>query len=184
MQLRHSGGLVHAAEERAERLAGLEINRAVLYLNNYIITELTVQVLELLNCLVGAVRAGCRIYKGPPHNHSAMRRQCVRQHVCAVNMGATEILRARLALGRCLYQEASEVWDEGVDFICLVLPPLRNCRVQGIGRRQLAKRHGRGEVDCQIRAYPVLTQDVSNLRYAADVLGVQDLGVGVDVVQH
>ena len=140
LELRHSDGLFHTAEERAERLAALEIYRTVLDLDNDIVAELPVKMLELLHGLVRTVRAGGGVYESPPHNHSAVGTQRVGQHIGAVNVGAPEVLRTGLPLGRRLHQEASKVRYDGVNLVCLVLPPLGHCRIQGICGRELSQR--------------------------------------------
>ncbi len=56
LHLSHDIGMFQLSEQRAERLTRLEINRTVLYLDNHVITELTVQRLKLLNSLLSTVR--------------------------------------------------------------------------------------------------------------------------------
>ena len=98
LEFRHCDGLVHTAEERAERLAGLEVHRTVLDLDNDVVAELSVKVLELLHGLVGAVRTGGGVNERPPHYHSAVGAYGVGQHVGAVHVGAPEVLRTGLPL--------------------------------------------------------------------------------------
>ena len=55
LHLGHHIGVLHLSKERAERFTGLEINRTVLDLDYHVVTELSVQGFELLDCLLCAV---------------------------------------------------------------------------------------------------------------------------------
>ena len=57
LELSHELCLRHKAEKRAERLSWLEIDRTVLDLYKNIVTELSVERLELFSCLICSVRA-------------------------------------------------------------------------------------------------------------------------------
>ena len=183
LELHHHLGLAHTAEQGVEGLAGLEVDGAVLDLDEHVVGELAVEALELLDRLVGAVGAGGAVDEGAPHHDAAVGADGLSQHIGAVGVGAAIVLRTGLALGVGLHKEASEVGDSGVDLISLVLPPLAYLRVERIAALQAAEGDGAGPFDGEVCGDAVFTKDVRDLGHAGDVLGVEDQRVGVDVVE-
>ena len=147
LEFNHHCGIAELAKKRAERLARLEVHRSVLYLHDHIVSKLSVERLELLHGLVGPVGAGRTVYKGPPHNYAAVRLQGFRQHIGSVGVGAAVILRACLAFGIGLYQEAAEIRDCGIDFRSLVLPPLAHLRIERVAGLETAQGHRAGPLN-------------------------------------
>ena len=93
LYLNHHLGLFHLSEQRAERLARLEIYRSVLYLDNHVTVELTVKRQKFIHSLHGAV-LGCRgIYKSAPHYNTAVWLQRIGNHIGSVCVCAAVILR-------------------------------------------------------------------------------------------
>ena len=183
LELHHHLGVVHPSEQRVEGLARLEIDGTVLDLHEDIVGEFAVEVLELLDGLVGAVGAGRAIDEGAPHHDAAVGADGLSQHVGAVGMGAAIILRACLALGIGLHQKASEVGDGSIYLVGLVLPPLTDLGVERIAALQAAEGNGAGPLDRQICGDAVFAQDVGYLGHAGDMLCIEDQRIGVDVVE-
>src|SRR4051794_32670123 len=104
-----------------EWFARLEVDRAVLDLNDDVARELAVQRLELVISLLSAVISACGVYECPPDDGSAVRLQRLGEHVGAVGVGPMIFLWARLTLGIRLDQEAAEVRDQPVDLVGLRL---------------------------------------------------------------
>ena len=85
---------------------------AVLHLHEHVVGELAVERHELVVGLLGAVFGILgSIDERAPHHDAAVRRERVGEHVRAVGVRAAVVLRARLALGVGLDQEAAEVGD-------------------------------------------------------------------------
>ena len=99
-------------------------------------------------------------------------------------MGAAIIERTRLPLAVGLYQEAAEVGDRLVDFLCLLLPPTLYTRIQRVGGLQIPKRLGRAEVDGQVNLDAPGAQDVGNFLYLLYIYACKYLGRGIDVVEY
>ncbi len=113
-----------------------------------------------------------------------MRRQRLREHVGAVHVAAAVVLRARLALGAGLHQEAAEVRDQPVDLVGLVLPPGAHPRIQRVGGRQPGELPGRREARRQEDADAVRPQHVGQRRGLLQPRLGEHLRARVDVVEH
>ena len=96
-----------------ERLARLEIERAVLDLHEDVVAELAVERHELHVGALDAIRVDLRVVdERPPHHDAAVRRDGVGEHVGAVGVRAAVVLRSRLALAVGLDDEAAEVGNQ------------------------------------------------------------------------
>ena len=166
LELHHHLGLVHLSEEGIEGLAGLEVDRAVLDLYEDVVGEQPVKVLELFDSLVGAVGAGRAVDEGAPHDDAAVGADGLSQHVGAVGMCAAIVLRACLALGVGLHQEASEVRDSSIYLISLVFPPLAYLWVERVAALEPAQRDGAGPLDRQVCGDAVFAEYVGYLGHA------------------
>ena len=155
----------HPAEQRMERLAWLEIERAILRLNQDIVAEGAVQRFEFVHRLhdtVGGARVG--VDECAPHHDAPVRRERVRQHVRAVGVGAVVVLRAWLPLGVGLDDKAAEVRNRPIDLVGLRCPPGTDARVQGIGRGQSPNLDRRAEPGSQIHLDAVGAKDAGEGR--------------------
>ena len=144
LKLYHLFCLIKCAEEWRERLAWLEIDRSILDLNDHIIVKLSIKRLELLICLLCAVRVvGC-IDKRTPHDNASVRLKSARQHVGTFRVRTSIIVRARLSLAVGFHKETSEVRHERIDFVALILPPVLNSwveRISSIEKRRVGRSH-------------------------------------------
>ncbi len=197
LQLDRLVGVLHAAEHRVEGLAGLEVQRAVLGLQEDVVgeaalvvdrAELHVSPLEPVVVEVGVVDE-----RAPVDLH-AQRRDRRRDAVGAVAVVVAEVLRARLALGVGLDGEAHEVRDRGLQLLRLARPPAAEGRAVGVellvgqrvrreprvGRRRVVDRQRDPDA---VRAQRVgqrgLLRDVG--RRQVDVVGVDQ--VDLDAVE-
>ena len=113
LQLRHQRRLRHRAEQRMERLARLEVERAVLDLDEDVRAELSVERDELRVGALDAIGIDVRVVdEGAPHDDAAVGRERVGEDVGAVRMGAAVVLRPGLPFAVRLDDEAAEVGDE------------------------------------------------------------------------
>ena len=153
LQFRHHRRARHRAEERAERLARLEVERSVLHLHDHVVAEAAVERRELEIRALDAI--GVHVFvvdERAPHDDAAVRRDGVGEHVGAVGVGPAVVLRPRLSLAVGLHEEAAEVGNERVDLGRLVAPPARDAGVERIGRRQPAQSSRRREVGREVDA--------------------------------
>ncbi len=182
MHFQHQGRFRHRAEQRVKRLTGLEVDRPVLHLQQHIVAELAVKRLELaiglLRAVVGLI---LRIHESAPHDDAAVRRYGVGEHVGAVRVRATVVLRTRLALGVGLDQEAAEIGDVTVDLLRLGAPPRADRRIEGIGRLEAADFDGRAEAGAQVDAHAVWPQDIRQRRRLLQITRCENEGARIDV---
>ena len=185
LQFRHQRCLRHRPEQRMERLARLEVQRAVLHLHERVGAETPVERHELHVGALGAVRIDLGVVdKGAPHHDAAVRRQRVGQHVGAVGVRAAVVLRPRLALAVGLDHEPAEVRNARVDLVRLGAPPgghRGSERIGGVERLEHARRGGIGR---QVDANAVGTQRRGDGRDPAQVGCGEHAWIGVDVVDH
>src|SRR6187402_2650726 len=86
LELRHHGCFLHRAKQWTKWFARLKIDRTVLYLDDHIVSELSIEMNEFivgLFCTVFIIRA---INKRAPHNESAIFTHCIGQHIGAISM--------------------------------------------------------------------------------------------------
>ena len=186
LQLHHVGCLLNLVEDRTVWLTGLEVQRTVLGLQNHVVAELAIQGLELRHGLLHAVFTFVvgAIDKATPHHNTLVRLQRISQHIGTIGMRALVIARARLSLAVRLHQETTEVWNELIDFLGLLLPPLSHTLVQRVSRLGIAQRHWRSEVDRQVHLDMIRAQNVGYLLHLLQIRSRQHLGRRVDVVQY
>src|SRR3982751_3443368 len=87
LEFQHQIGRGHCSKEWMERLARLEVDRAVLYLQQNIRCKLSVQWHELavgLRCAVS--RLLMRVDEGTPHDNATVRRQRIGEKIGALGM--------------------------------------------------------------------------------------------------
>ena len=148
LQLRHKRCLLYLVEHRSIRLTRLEVERTVLCLKDYIVAEESVLALELSDSLLHTILALVlvAIHETAPHHDAAVGFQRVGKHIGTIGVCAVIIAGAGLSLGVCLHEEATEIRNNGINLLCLVLPPLRYLRVKRVCRLESAQCHRCGEV--------------------------------------
>ena len=185
LQLQHRLRARHRAEQRVERLARLEVDRPVLHLQLHVRPERSVERHQLGVRLLGAILGDVGLVdERAPDDDALVRRERVRQHVGAVGVRAAVVLRAGLALGVRLDQEAAEVGDQRVDLVDLRAPPGGDGRVPRIGGGDAAELDRRAPARGEKNADPPRAKHVGQRRHLAQVGRRQDLRAGVDVVQR
>ena len=184
LQLQRQRRAGHRAEQLMERLAGLEIERTIFHLDHRAGVELAVQRFELVVRLADAIGAVVAVNEGPPHDDAAVRRQRGGQHVGAVGVGVPVVGRPRLAFGVGLDQEPAEVWNHRVDGVRQVDPPGLDRAVRGVGRGETADLLGRAELGRQVDGDAVRAEGGRQRGHLGQIGARQNLGVGVDVVEH
>ena len=99
-------------------------------------------------------------------------------------MTATIITRAWLSFAVGFHQKASEVRDELIDLLGLMLPPLDDMPVCWVGSTRCSQCHGGGEVNAQIDLDAIGAQQVCYLAYLPQIGCGQHAWRGVDVVEY
>ena len=185
LHFQHGVGLGDGAEQRAEGLARLEVQRAVLDLHQNIGVELAVQRDEFLVGLHGAVlRVIGRIDEGPPDHHAAMRLQRTRHHIGAFGLGTAIILRPGHAFRIGLHQEAAEIRNSLVDRLRFLFPPGNDARIARIGGLEAAGLNRRTGKHRKIDLDAVRPENARQRRHLRQIGGLVDAQVGIHIVQH
>ena len=171
LKLHHHLRLLQTEEQRRYGLTWLEVDGAVLDLDDDVVGKLSIEVDELFVGLVGTVtlvgklsrsllcvvRTLGRIDKSAPHDDAAIGLEGSSQHVGSIHMGAAIVHGTRLTLAVGLDQEAAEIGNEPIDFLGLLLPPLLHLGVERVGRGEIAQSLGRSEVDGEVNLDAVRT---------------------------
>jgi len=186
LQLGHLRRLLHLVEDGGVGFARLEVERAVLRLQDDVVAELAVELGKLRDGLFHTVLALVLrpIDKGAPHHDAAVGLQRVGQHVGAVGMGAAIVEGAGLTLAVGLHEEAAEVGDELVDLLGLPLPPPLHPLVKRVGGGKVAKGLRRAEVHRQIDTQAPGAQLVGYHLHTVKIGGGEHLRRGIHIVQH
>ena len=144
--------LLERAEERMERLARHEVDRAVLHLHEHVRLELAIELGELDVGALGTIGIDVLVVdERAPDDVAAVRRDRVGEAVRAFGMVAAVVLRSGLPFRVGLDEEAAEVRHERVDLVRLRLPPVGDRGIERIGRLQPAEPDRRGEIRREIR---------------------------------
>src|ERR1700690_2652631 len=129
---------VECAEKRRSWLTHLEINRAILDLQNDVCVELPVEFVEIV---VG--RAGSVVFQIAPIemmvvDKPAIKKQTAVWFECASNKVRAIRVRSAIrrwadpAFGISLQHKAAEIRNRCVDFVRFLSPPLRHPRIEWI----------------------------------------------------
>ena len=113
-----------------------------------------------------------------------MRSEGVGDHVCPLGVGASIVLRSRLAFRVRLHHESAEVGNLTIDFGNLVLPPLLDFSIERVRGLQLAQFHWRRKTSGEIDLDAVWTQGIRNRLGLLDVVRSKHHRIGVDVRQN
>ncbi len=151
------------------------VNRAVLDLKQDILAECAVEghqlIVGLFVTVIGHVRV---IDEGAPDDDAPVRRDRFGQHIRAVGVAATIIVRAGLAFGVGLDNEAAEIGDRAVDLSRFGTPPCLDRRVERIRRIEFADLHRGTEAGGQIGGDAVGPQDPGQGGHLRQVLRRQN----------
>ena len=116
-----------------EGFSGLKVDGAVFYLDQHVVAKLSVEWFELIHRLFGPIVGNVVVvHKGTPHHDSAKRLQGIGQYIGSIGVRPVVVLRSGLSLRIGLYQESTEIRDDGIDLLNLLFPPFLNGRIQGV----------------------------------------------------
>src|ERR1700733_10892048 len=114
---------------------GLKVQWAVLYLDQNIFPELSIQRFEFIVGLFEAVlRFFITIYESPPHDKAMVRGDSICEHVSTIRMCPSICLRTWLSFGISFYKKAAKIRNVFIDLIHFIFPPLLHIRIQRICR--------------------------------------------------
>ncbi len=189
LQLDRRGRLPQVREERRGRLADLEIDRAVLHLDDDVGVELAVEPAEEIHGRVGAVVFPVRlpevlavVHESAEHDDDAVGSHGLREEVRALGERAVVCQRAGLALAVRLHEIARHVGDVPVQLVRLVAPPRDHGVVERVEGREPAQGLRRGEVQRDAYSHAPRPHGVRDLAQPGHVLVAQEDRVRVDVV--
>jgi hypothetical protein len=193
LQFRCLVGVLHPAEHRLDRLPALEVQRAVLGLQEHVVIEPALRpirlglVVDVAELQVGALEPVV-VDKRAPEDLHAQRGHGRRDAVGAVAMVVAEVLGTGLAFGVGLDGEAHEVRDRRLQLLGLAGPPASEggaVRIELLVGQRVRREPGVGgrrAVDRQGDPDAVGPQRVGQCRLLRDVGRRQIDVVGVDQV--
>ena len=94
------------------------------------------------------------------------------------------ILRTGLSFAVRLDQKTTEIRNQTVDFLSLLLPPPLYIRVQKVSRRQLSKGFRGSKVHRQISPYTIWAQHIGNNRYFTKHSSGKHLRFGIHIIEY
>ena len=178
------------AEERRGRLADLEVDRAVLDLENDVGVEAAVERMEVVvRCSRAVVLQVAPVHQvvvdeAAIEDDAVVRRKGSRDHVGGVGVRPVVCGRPEPALGVGLEDEAAKVGDRAVERVHAILPERRDAGVERIERVESADAARAAEVDRYRHRDAPRPQRIRDPRE----LGNETVGdgqcVGVDVVDR
>ena len=165
-----------------EGFARLEVERAVLHLHDDIVAKLPVERDELAIGLLHAVsRFFRRIDKGAPHHDAAMGFERIGQHVRALGVAPSIVLRAGLAFGVRLHEKAAKVGDHCIDCVGFLLPPGLHGHFLRICRRKAVQLHRSGEARREIDLYAIGPQHIGEGGDLLKIVRCQGRRIGIHI---
>src|SRR5258708_25182400 len=144
LQLNGLVALFQSPEQRRGRLAHLEVDRPVFYLQYNVVVELAVQSLKIVVRRRGPVVLRIApvhvvvIHEAAIEDDASMRLERPRNYIRRIGMGAFVERRPEPSLRIRLEHEAAEVGNRGVDLVNRLRPPIRNRGFERVERRETA----------------------------------------------
>ena len=99
-------------------------------------------------------------------------------------MGTSIIHRTRFAFRIGFHKESSEIRNETIDFVCLVLPPLAHILIKGVSRRKSTNRLRRSKIHTEIDFDTVRTQHIGNALGFLQLFFAQHERLRIHIVQN
>ncbi len=180
--------MLEGGEERRDGLADLEVDGAVLDLDDDVRFKFAVKAVEVV--ITGPGTVGLEVIpvqmvvvdEAAVQNDTAMRLEGTGNGVGSLGRSAAVFRGADAALGISLDDEAGEVGDGLVDLIDLRPPPVGDLGVKRIESGEVADYLGAREINREGHADTPGTEGVGDARELADHLRIERVQIGVDVV--
>ncbi len=188
LELDGLAGVLERGEERRDGFADLEVDGAVLDLDDDVRFELAVEGVEVVVAGAGAVGFEVVVVEvivvdeAAVEDDAAVRFEGAGYGVGGLGGGAVILRGADAAFGVGLDDEAGEVGDGFVDLVDFGLPPGDDGGVDGVEGGEMADDLWAGEIDGERDADAPGTKLVGDARELEDHLGLEGAEVGVDVV--
>ena len=184
LRFEHQLRIRHRAEHRMKRLARLEVDRAVLHLDDHIVGKLPVQRHEFAIRLLGPVGfVFSGVNEGAP-DHRTPIANGFGEHIGTISVATPIVLRAGLPFAVRLDEEAAEIGNGGVKLVGLRLPPCPDLRVERIGTFEPAVILRRAEPNGHVETNAVRSPRIGQPLVFGDVPRFEHEGAGIDVVDH
>src|SRR5213075_2849950 len=153
LELDRLAGVLERGEERGCGLADLEVDGAVLDLDNDVRFQLAVEGVEVVVAGAGAVSFEIVpvevvvVDEAAIEDEAAVRFERAGYSVGGFGGGAVVLRGAYAAFGVGLDDEAAEVWDGSVNFVDFGFPPRDDGGVDGVEGGKMADYLRAGEID-------------------------------------
>ena len=184
LRFEHQLRIRHRAEHRMKRLARLEVDRAVLHLDDHIVGKLPVQRHEFAIRLLGPVGfVFSGVNEGTPDDCTPAANR-FREHIGTLGVTTPIVLRAGLPLAVRLDEEAAEIGNGGVKLVGLRPPPCPDFRVERVGTFEPANILRRAEPDGNVETNAVRSPRIGQPLVFGYVSWLDHEGAGIDVVDH
>ena len=102
LEFRHHRRLFHSTKQWTEGLSRLKIYRSILYLDDHIVPELSIEWYKFSISLLCTILIISTVDKGTPHYDTAIGFQRIGENIGAVNMCAAKILGPGLPFVRSM----------------------------------------------------------------------------------
>jgi hypothetical protein len=188
LQFDRLAGLFKLAKQRGRGLAHLEIDGAVLDLDDDVVVEFAVELLEIVISRAGPIVLGVApvhvvvVDKAAVKEKTAVRLERASHRVGGIRVRSSVGRRAHTALGIRLQNEAGQVGNGAVDLVGFRFPPRGHARVERVEGIQTAHGLGDSEIHRQRHLDAPGTESRGDARHLRDEVRRQDARVGVDVV--
>ena len=188
LQLDGLAGVLERGEERRDGFADLEIDGAVLDLDDDVGFELAIEGVEVVVAGAGAIGFEVVVVEvivvdeAAIEDDAAVRFERAGYGVGGFGGGAVILRGAYAAFGVGLDDEAGEVGDGFVDLVDFGLPPGDDGGVDGVECGEMTDDLWAGEIDGERHAHAPGTELVRDAGELEDHLGFERAKVGVDVV--
>src|SRR6266705_7176592 len=177
-----------AAEQRRNRFVRLEVDWAMLDLDDDVVFELAVERMKIVVGGFGAVVLGIAPVEVMIVDESAIKHDAVvrLQSACddVGGVGGCAGIEGwtQAAFGIGFDDEAAEVGNGGVNSVGFLAPPIRDARIEWIECVETSDGFGTGKIHGNRKLNTPWTKDVGDTDELREVIVPQKPGIGVDVV--
>src|SRR5579872_6386531 len=188
LQFNRFVGVAKAGEQRGRRLSHLEIDWAILDLNDDVIVEVAVKRMKVVVGGLGAIVLQVSPVEMVVVNERAVEHDATvglersRNHVGSVGRSAAISGRAEASLGISFHHEAAEIRDLPVNSVDLFAPPVRDLWIERIKCVEAADGFRAAQIDRQGKLDAPWTECIGDAADLRDEVVVKNSRISIDVV--